>query len=103
MHDEVEFYNEIAPTLRSCDPDIGIPRCFYANKGEGLIIMEDLKRLGFAVVPWGERGRVKPYSSILYVVSHSLYSYSSVNGAGGIGTEATSQVRKVIFNRLIEF
>ena len=49
---EVAVYFEILPALRRINGGIGdikVPRALYGDAEKGVLIMEDLKRQGFAI------------------------------------------------------
>lgn len=49
---EVTVYFEILPALRRINGGIGdikVPRALYGDAEKGVLIMEDLKRQGFAI------------------------------------------------------
>ena len=46
---EVAVYFEIMPALRKLSGGIKVPRAYYGDAEEGVLVMEDLKRQGFSI------------------------------------------------------
>ncbi len=44
------FYTRILPELRKFDNIISVPKCYYSNLKEGVIILENLKIPGFEMM-----------------------------------------------------
>ncbi len=46
---EVVMYTLVIPRLRELDPRIAAPRTFYADDGQGVMVMENLKTRGYTI------------------------------------------------------
>jgi hypothetical protein len=44
------LYTDLIPKLRRLDPSITVPECYYGNAEEGILVMEDLKKQGYATI-----------------------------------------------------